>query len=74
MINEADQWNLIDPMTLNPTQRDRFPKTTLLGKAHLGDTYPLCSELPPQHYLKQGAKYRYVSAHYAIRREAHVHA
>ena len=51
--------NNLDPMLLNPKLRDRFPKTTLLGKGHLGDGYPLCSQLGPQHYLKQGARYEY---------------
>ena len=53
------RYNMIDPMLLKPEYRDRFPKTKLLGDGHLGDAYPLCSELPPQHYLKKGAKYRY---------------
>lgn len=62
-ISESDAYNMIDPMLLKPEYRDRFPKTTLLGKGHLGDAYPLCSELPPQHYLRKGAKYRYVCMH-----------
>ena len=58
--------NHIDPMRLYPLRRDRFPKTVLRNGAskavplrHLGDTYPLCSELPPRHYLMKGAKYRF---------------
>ena len=55
--------NLIDPMLLIPTRRDRFPKTLLRGTEHtegyLGDTYPLCSDLPRGHFLLKGAKYKY---------------
>lgn len=43
-ISENDAYNLIDPMLLKPELRDRFPKTTLLSKGHLGTThshYPL---------------------------------
>jgi hypothetical protein len=58
-IYENDGYNAIDPMRLKADHRDRFPKTMILGKGHLGDSYPLCSGLAPQHYLKQGAKYRY---------------
>ena len=58
--------NNIDPMQLLAERRDKFPKTLLnvgggsstkLG--HLGDTYPLCGELPPQRFLNRGAVYRY---------------
>lgn len=62
--------NMIDPMRLLPLRRDRFPKTLLSGGGgaqlqgklkggYLGDTYPLCSDLPPRHFLRKGAKYRY---------------
>jgi hypothetical protein len=58
-INEAGTTNMVDPMLLNAKVRDRFPKTKLLGNGHLGDGYPLCSGLPPRHYLKRGATYSY---------------
>ena len=29
-----------------------------LGGRYIGDGYPLCSDLPKQHFLKKGAKYR----------------
>lgn len=62
-IVDHDEWsdNNIDPMHLYPERRDFFPKSLLGGPSigHIGDSYPLCSHLPPQHYLKQGAKYRY---------------
>jgi len=48
--------NMIDPMELVLEYRDQFPKTKV-GGGYLGDDYPLCSELPSQHYLKKGAKY-----------------
>jgi hypothetical protein len=58
-LSETSSTNTIDPMLLKARFRDRFPKTTLLGNGHLGDGYPLCSGLPPQHYLKRGATYSY---------------
>lgn len=48
--------NIVDPMELSLSHRDQFPKTKV-GGGYLGDTHPLCSELPPQHYLKKGARY-----------------
>ena len=53
--------NLIDPMSLNALNRDRFPKTTM-GGGHLGDYYPLCSHLPKRHFLRKGSRYRYHGA------------
>lgn len=35
----------------------RFPKMGLNGQ-YIGDTYPLCSDLPPQHFLSQGSTYQ----------------
>jgi hypothetical protein len=58
-LTETATTNSIDPMRLDATVRDRFPKATLLGKGHLGDGYQLCSGLPPRHYLKRGARYSY---------------
>eukprot|EP00040_Diaphanoeca_grandis_P028845 m.167802 g.167802 ORF g.167802 m.167802 type:complete len:2710 (-) comp31477_c0_seq1:197-8326(-) len=52
----ASAANNIDPMRLRVNYRDPFPKTRLNG-GYLGDAYPLCAELPPQHFLQQGAKY-----------------
>jgi hypothetical protein len=66
LVNENANDNMVDPMVLKADHRDRFPKTTILGKGHLGDTYPLCSGLAPQHFLKKGAKYRYVFRSVAI--------
>jgi len=49
--------NRIDPLTLLPYWRDRFPKSNLNG-GYIGDGYPLCENLPEKAFLKLGAKYR----------------
>jgi len=49
--------NQIDPMQIRIDYRDHLPKLGLNGQ-YIGDGYPLCSELPNQHFLKQGATYR----------------
>jgi cullin-associated NEDD8-dissociated protein 1 len=54
--------NNIDPMRLLADRRDKFPKALLGGAVaggHIGDNFPLCSELPPRHFLLSGAKFRY---------------
>ena len=51
--------NTVDPMRLTPGLRDKFPKSLLGGARNLGDSYPLCSQLPARHFLQMGAKYRY---------------
>jgi len=48
--------NHYDPMQIKATWRDAFPKTKL-DSGYLGDLYPLCSDLPAQHFLKKGAKF-----------------
>jgi len=48
--------NRIDPLTINPTWRDVFPKMDLFG-GYIGDAYPLCSDLPKRQFLNIGAKY-----------------
>ena len=60
-VNEAYNQNPIDPMKLFADRRDTYPKTLLGGWAagYLGDAYPLCSQLPPRHFLQAGAKFRY---------------
>jgi hypothetical protein len=57
--NEGGGDNQIDPMQLKAEYRDRFPKTMIGGKAYLGDSYPLCAELVPQHYMKKDARFEY---------------
>ena len=44
-----------DPMRIQIDQHDLLPKFTLGG--WIGDRYPLCSDLPTQHFLKVGAQY-----------------
>jgi len=53
--------NTIDPMRIEPSQRDAFPKMTLFG-GHLGDGYPLCHEAPGGAWLRAGATFRYLGA------------
>ncbi len=38
-------------------RRDSFPKQDLDGN-FIGDSYPLCKDLPRRHFLRKGAKYR----------------
>jgi hypothetical protein len=49
--------NKIDPMQIVSDYRDPFPKSNL-NKGFIGDTYPLCADLPAQSFLKKGAGYR----------------
>lgn len=48
--------NNVDFVQVNPALRDLFPKTKL-DAGYIGDGYPLCESLPPQHWLKPGARY-----------------
>lgn len=48
--------NIMDPMILHASWRDKFPKANLLG-GFLGDRYPLCDSLPPTHWLTIGAEF-----------------
>jgi uncharacterized protein (DUF1501 family)/uncharacterized protein (DUF1800 family) len=50
--------NFIDPMVIRPSLRDRFPKAKL-DDGYIGDTYPLCDELPARPFLLQGAQFEY---------------
>ncbi len=38
-------------------RRDSFPKMDL-DRNFIGDTYPLCKDLPPRQFLHKGAKFR----------------
>jgi uncharacterized protein (DUF1800 family) len=51
--------NLVDPMFVQPEARDAFPKMDLY-KGHVGDAFPLCADLPPQHFLRAGARFRFL--------------
>ena len=49
--------NKIDPLRIEATYRDPFPKTDLQG-GYIGDGMPLCVDLPNKSFLKKGAVYR----------------
>ena len=49
--------NFIDPMMMISRYIDHLPKKGLDNR-YIGDGYPLCNDLPNQHFLKAGAKYR----------------
>jgi hypothetical protein len=51
--------NFVDPSTLKPEWRDFLPKGNLRG-GYLGDTYPLCVDLPDKAWLRKGAEFRYL--------------
>ena len=50
--------NGIDPLRINAAWRDKLPKAKL-DSGFIGDQYPLCNELPPQHWRRAGAKFVY---------------
>jgi hypothetical protein len=43
-------------MEINPSHRDLFPKTDLMG-GYIGDKVALCEDLPSKHFLAKGAVY-----------------
>lgn len=47
----------VDPAPTQILSFIRFPKMGL-NRKYVGDQYPLCSDLPPQHFLSQGSTYR----------------
>ena len=49
--------NSIDPMKIRVPWRDHYPKMGLEGK-YIGDAYALCSDLPPDIFLRKGARWR----------------
>jgi hypothetical protein len=53
--------NRVDPMRIEPSWRDRFPKTDTTG-GYIGDHYPLCEDLPKRAFLKKGAVYRFLGS------------
>jgi len=56
------QYNRIDPMHIESVRRDQFPKMDLM-KGYIGDTYPLCEDLPDGQFLRNGAEYRLLGSH-----------
>jgi len=53
--------NRHDPMKIQASWRDKFPKTDMTG-GYIGDGYPLCVDLPDQMFLRSGASYRLIGA------------
>ena len=51
--------NFIDPSMIKPEYRDFLPKMDLYG-GHLGDTYPICSDLPDRAWLRKGAAFSHL--------------
>ena len=48
----------LDPLRIrNVNDKDWFPKIDL-NEGYIGDRFPLCTDLPQHHFLKQGAKFR----------------
>jgi len=50
--------NLLDPMKMNPSWHDVYPKAHL-DRGYLGDNYPLCRDLPPRSFLAAGARFSF---------------
>ena len=50
--------NYIDPLEINPAQRDIFPKHDLDGD-YIGDGYALCSDIPDRAFLLKGATFKF---------------
>lgn len=53
--------NMIDPTEIVSAWRDHLPKRVPTG-GYIGDTFPVCSELPPHAFLRPGARYRYLGS------------
>ena len=53
-LNEES--NMVDPMQVVAGKHDVYPKRDL-GRGYLGDGYPLCSTLPKDAFLAEGARY-----------------
>ena len=56
-VRGGSENNRLDPMRIDPSWRDAFPKPDLNG-GFIGDRYALCVDLPDKSFLKAGAKYR----------------
>ncbi|KAL3921612.1 MAG: hypothetical protein SGILL_002660 [Bacillariaceae sp.] len=54
--NIDGHYNLVDPLKTRADYKDHLPKMGL-DSQYIGDGYPLCSDLPDQHFLKKGATY-----------------
>ena len=51
--------NLVDPMRVRAQWRDAFPKMDLYH-GHIGDGYPICSDLGDRAFLRAGARYSFL--------------
>ena len=62
---EENNWygNRIDEMRIEPSWRDKFPKSDMLG-GYIGDRYPLCEDLPDKMYLRKGATYKLLGSNH----------
>jgi hypothetical protein len=49
--------NQIDPVNIISQEKDHLPKLGI-DRQYIGDGYPLCTDLPPRHFLNKGATYR----------------
>eukprot|EP00536_Pseudo-nitzschia_multiseries_P015007 jgi/Psemu1/246522/estExt_Genewise1.C_8030013 len=70
--------NMVDPLSINLAYKDHLPKLKTIQlrtfsfraicsqmgmkSKYIGDGYPLCGDLPSQHFLKKGATYRLLGA------------
>jgi hypothetical protein len=59
--NTGGSRNRLDPLYIDERWRDRFPKSDLTG-GYIGDTYPLCVDVPDKMFLRPGATYRLLGA------------
>ena len=53
--------NDVDPMQIDASWRDPFPKLDLRG-GYVGDGYPECVDLPRRGFLRRGARLSYLGA------------
>ncbi|KNC53335.1 twin-arginine translocation domain-containing protein [Thecamonas trahens ATCC 50062] len=62
LIGTPEQDVGADAMLINPVYHDRMPKLRLAsaGGGYIGDTYPICDELPGKPWLNKGARYTLV--------------
>jgi len=53
--------NRIDPMRIQASWRDRFPKSEL-NDGYIGDGLALCADFPSRMFLRKGASYRFLGS------------
>jgi len=53
--------NRIDPMRIQASWRDRFPKSEL-NDGYIGDGYALCADFPTRMFLRKSATYRFLGS------------